>query len=151
MSRHLTNVNIQHQSHPMFYLFAIISRKYSRRIKSIQHLVDYRLNFISRRKKILIQTMTILFLFRWKHRCQTNAIKQWQFNWIAVQVEQSGTIPFDTAIVFLLNCVDLLCKGLYDCFTIIDKLAGDIDVACARCSNNWSSVLTRHVPLIRCL
>jgi hypothetical protein len=55
-----------------------------------------------------------------------------------VQVEQSGNIPFVTAIVFLLNCVDLACKGLYDCFTIIDKLAGDVDVACARCSNDCS-------------
>jgi len=53
-----------------------------------------------------------------------------------VQVEQSGTIPFVTAIVFLLNCVDLACKGLYDCFTIIDKLAGDVDVACDRCSDS---------------
>jgi len=55
-----------------------------------------------------------------------------------VQVEQSGNIPFVTAIVFLLNCVDLACKGLYDCFTIIDKLAGVLGVACARCSNGCS-------------
>ncbi len=46
-------------------------------------------------------------------------------------------IPFVTAIVFLLNCLDLACKGLYDCFTIINKLAGDVDVACARCSLLW--------------
>ena len=67
-----------------------------------------------------------------------NAIKQCLFNW-SVQVEQSGEyIPFVTAIVFLLNCVDLACKGLYDCLTIIDKLAGDVDVARARCSNGCS-------------
>jgi hypothetical protein len=65
------------------------------------------------------------------------AIKQWQFNRI-IQVEQSGNVPFVTAIVFLLNCVDLACKGLYDCFTIIGKLAGDVAVACARCSNGCS-------------
>ena len=52
-----------------------------------------------------------------------------------VQIEEIGNIPFVMAIVFLLHCVDLVCNGLYDCFTIIDKLAGDVDVACARCSN----------------
>jgi hypothetical protein len=53
-------------------------------------------------------------------------------------IVQVDNIPFVTAIVFLLNCVDLACKGLYDCLTIIDKLAGDVDVACVRCSNGCS-------------
>lgn len=51
-------------------------------------------------------------------------------------IVQVDNIPFVTAIVFLLNCVDLACKGLYDCLTIIDKLAGDVDVACVRYSND---------------
>lgn len=52
-----------------------------------------------------------------------------------VQAEQSGyIIPFVTAIVFLLNCVDLTCNGLYDCEIIMDRLAGDVGVARDRCS-----------------
>ena len=43
-------------------------------------------------------------------------------------------VPFVTAIVFRFNCVDFACRGLYDCFTIMGRLAGVLDVACARCS-----------------
>ncbi len=70
-------------------------------------------------------------------------------NQTIVQAEQSGyIIPFVTAIVFLLNCVDFACKGLYDCEIIIDRLAGDVGVARDRCSklpifsNGWSWLLT---------
>lgn len=51
----------------------------------------------------------------------------------AVQVERSGNLPFVTAIVFLLNWLDFACNGLYDCFTIIIRFAGELAVAPARC------------------
>jgi hypothetical protein len=55
-----------------------------------------------------------------------------------VQIEQYVyvyLIPFVTAIVFLLNCIDFACNGLYDCKIIIDRLTGDVDVAHDRWSN----------------
>ncbi len=64
-----------------------------------------------------------------------------------VQIEQYVyvyLIPFVTAIVFLLNCIDFACNGLYDCKIIIDRLTGDVDVAHDRWSNGciWLSTVS---------
>ena len=60
-----------------------------------------------------------------------------------VQVEQYVyvyLIPFVTAIVFLLNCIDFACNGLYDCEIIIDRLSGVVDVEDDRCSDGCLSL-----------